>query len=274
MATNSPGMQPPRPPPPSARDTAKESAGRPLRRASNRPPAKSVFRSAQSSDRHAVDASLWESSPTRAPTPSPQTAPVNTRELRDELVRALMPELRTLVEHLVTLATDRSLAPVLERQRELQASLGRSGASGSSVDVDAAVARSLAPLLERQRQLEAALAELQRNPAGAKSSIGAAQHFAEPFVSSESVPIDTQAWVTAPHAPRAEPAIPRALRTPENSAAIGNVAFDTTPWADIPSELNGSRRKRIVLWLLVLGVLALLGTAVGLSVMSNAAAQL
>jgi hypothetical protein len=255
MASNSTGMQPPRPPPPSARDTPKESAGRPARRASNRPPGKSAFRSAQSSDRHVVDASLWESAPSRAPTPA-QSAPVNTRELRDELVRALMPELRTLVEHLVAVATDRSVAPAPSR------------------DVDAAIARAIAPLLERQRTLEATIVELQRNALATKTSAGVAQRSPERLVSPGGVQVETQAWVSSPaNGSPVDIAIPRALPPPRVAATLGTKAFDTTPWADIPAELNGSRRKRIVLWLLALGLIALLGTAVALSVMSNAGAH-
>jgi hypothetical protein len=256
MATNSTGMNPPRPPPPSARDTTKESAARPARRTSNRPPGKSVLRSAQSSDRHAVDASLWESAPARTPGLAVQNAPPNMREIRDELVRALMPELRTLVEHLVTVATDRSVAPA------------------SSRDIDAALARSLAPLLERQRTLEAAVVELQRNPPAAKSAAGAAQHLPERTISPVDVQVDTQAWITSStNGPPVDTAISRKLPAPRVAPTLGTQAFDTTPWADIPAELNGSRRKRIVLWLLAIGLFALLGTAVGLSVMSNAGAQ-
>jgi hypothetical protein len=256
MASNSTGVQPPRPPPPSARDTTKESAGRPARRASNRPPGKSPFRSAQSSDRHVVDASLWESAPARAPTPA-QNAPVNTRDLRDELVRALMPELRTLVEHLVAVATDRSVT------RE------------PSRDVDAAIARAIAPLLERQRTLEAAVVELQRNTPATKTSGGVAQRPPERLISPGGVQVETQAWIpSSANGPPVDTAIPRNLPAPRVAAKLGTNAFDTTPWADIPAELNGSRRKRIVVWLLAFGLLALLGTAVALSVMSNAGARL
>lgn len=199
---------------------------------------------------------MWESAPSRAPTPAQNAAPVNTRDLRDELVRALMPELRTLVEHLVAVATDRSVAPAPSR------------------DVDAAIARAIAPLLERQRTLEASVVELQRNTLATKPSAGAAQRSPERLISPGGVHVETQAWVTSStNGPPVDVAIQRDLPAPRLAATVGTKAFDTTPWADIPAELNGSRRKRIVLWLLALGLLALLGTAVALSVMSDAGAH-
>jgi hypothetical protein len=40
------------------------------------------------------------------------------------------------------------------------------------------------------------------------------------------------------------------------------------PW-DIPPELNGSRRKRAVIWILAIAVVLLLLSVAGLSVLSN-----
>ena len=43
--------------------------------------------------------------------------------MRDELVRAVMPELQVLMHHLVDTAVERAITPLLNKQRELEAAL-------------------------------------------------------------------------------------------------------------------------------------------------------
>jgi len=124
-----------------------------------------------------------------------------------------MPELRTLVEHLVKTTVERSPSSPLDRQRELEATLER----------------ALAPLVAKQRELEAALAELRRTE-----------------VRPQAAPIAAK---------------PR-------GAAIATTYEATGSW-ELPSELNGSRRKRVVIWMLAIGVILLLLSVTGLAVLSN-----
>jgi len=169
-----------------------------------------------------------------------------------------MPELRALVEHLVKTTLERSVASLLARHGELEAkvervatSLEKQRALPAAVqpaatpspdgrrELEAAVQSALVPLLDRQRALETALADLRR---------------------AQTRP--------APSLPAAVSAAPRAVPMQPLTAAF-TAAHDPTAAWDIPAELNGSRRKRVVIWILAIGVILLLLSVAGLSVLSN-----
>lgn len=182
--------------------------------------------------------------------------PANRSEARDELVRAVMPELRVLMEQLVKTAVESSTASLLGRQRELEAKVQRTGAASpvEPRELEAAVERAIAPLLDKQRELEAELRDLRRGalpPAGpANVSAQQVRHLA---IAPNSVA-----------ARRPVAVVPRAVPAPAVAAT-----HDTEPLLDLPAALNGSRRKRVVVWLLALGVILVLASVAGLAALSH-----
>lgn len=213
----------------------------------------------------------------------------NARSVRDELVHAVMPELRTLVEHLVKTTVERSIASLLDRQRELEAKLERAASSlekqralPASVEravtpspderreLEAAIQSALAPLLDKQRDLEAALVNVRRaelRPEDAPSLVS--RRAPEPPTLLGGVALAQPALAV-----RAAPIVPSVVAAPHPIAAKPlTAAFTATPDAnaswDIPKELNGSRRKRAVIWILAIAVVLLLLSVAGLSVLSN-----
>jgi hypothetical protein len=182
--------------------------------------------------------------------------------VRDELVRAVLPELRVLMGQLVKTAVESSTASLLDRQRELEAKVQRTGAVSpvEARELEAAVQRAVAPLLDRQRELEAELRDLRRaaRPAAGAPNVSA-QHAREVAISPAN-------FVAAP---RPAAVVPRAL--PPRAMAV---TYDTEPLLDIPAALNGSRRKRVVVWLLALGVILLLASVAGLAALSHSGTYL
>ncbi len=209
--------------------------------------------------------------------------------MRDELVQTVMPELRTLVEHLVKTTVERSLAPLLDRQRELEAKLERVASSlekqralPASVEragtpspderrgLEAAIQSALAPLLDKQRDLEAALGDVRRAEPRAENAPSIVSPRApEPRTSLGGVALAPPALAVraAPIAPAVR-AAPHPVAAKPLTAAFTATAGQNASW-DIPKELNGSRRKRAVIWILAIAVVLLLLSVAGLSVLSN-----
>jgi hypothetical protein len=190
-----------------------------------------------------------------------------TSEVRDELVRAVMPELRVLTERLVNTTVERAIASLLDRQRELEAKLEHSGRSSFDKphDFEAKIAAAIAPLLAKQSELERMLGTSRPNVPELPTST------ARPPVEAQVTaprarppPLPLQAVALPPSAPSAvdRPAGPH----PE---ALATAAFSANALVDIPAELNGSRRKRVAVFLLVVVLVGILATVVTLSVMSN-----
>lgn len=287
MPSNATGPQPRRPLPPSARKTGKtgatEPTGRSARRTSNRPPARPFFSvPTGTAARQAPDTSAKPKAAAATASSSLRGSPALTSEVRDDLVRALMPDLRILTEQLVKSTVDRSIAPLLNRQRALEAKL--EGSSRSSPDkphdFEAAIAAALAPLLAKQRELEKMLATSRHAEVHSQPSpgTGAAKvpdlpssstrpAIEEPVAASRArpPPLPVQA---APQPPPLTMAVERPAIAPRSNA-LAPAAFDTNALVDIPAELNGSRRKRLVVFLLIVVLVGILATVASLSVMSN-----
>jgi uncharacterized membrane protein len=166
-----------------------------------------------------------------------QSAPAVTTALRDELVRAMLPDLQTLVRH----------------------------------TVDTAVARSTAPLLDQLRELQAELRELRSVPTRPEPA-ASARRVPEPAAPTRAVQAETPATIT-----RTSPTRP--VETVACEAAIAverprvrppmQAVPDTAMDADIPTELNGMRRKKAVAWAVGVLVTMLLLSAAGISILSN-----
>jgi hypothetical protein len=164
-----------------------------------------------------------------------------------------MPELRTLVEHLVKTTVEQAANPPLDRQRELEA----------------AIERALSPLVAKQAELEATLSELRRAEVRPLASPSAALERAPRLTPS---PENLDAAQPPVHA-RAAP-FTSVLHAPPHPVAVklpGAIAAARDPAAswELPSELNGSRRKRVVIGILAIGVTLLLLSVAGLAVLSN-----
>jgi hypothetical protein len=168
------------------------------------------------------------------------------------LVRIVMPELRVLMEHLVSTAVERSISPLLEKQRELEASLAelRSAQLRSSQVVTASARHVVETAPSRSVQAE-------RRPVAPVNDTA---------VYREPVPVNV--------GPYGEVAVP--VVAPQNRELNGrNNAAATTRSArlesleDIPSELNGSRRKKFMMVAFAVIVVVLILSVVSLSVLSN-----
>ena len=182
--------------------------------------------------------------PANAPLPS---AAGNTRAMRDELVRAVMPELRTLVEHLVKTTVERSMGPLLDRVASAERT---SAPSDERRELEAAIELAVAPFVAKQRELEAALGELRRAPAPPQ---------ALPNTPAQRAPQGAALPARAAVAAAPLPARPAPIAPADDANAA---------W-ELPAALNGSRRKRMVIWLLALSVALGLLTVVVLAVLSN-----
>lgn len=174
-----------------------------------------------------------------------------TSEMRDELVRAIMPELRVLTEQLVKNAVDRSIVSLLDRQRELETKVERFGGASPDkpLDLDAKLEAAIAPVLAKQSALEARLDASRHAEVRLEARV-------------ESSPLATR---SAAQGPTAADQLAMQRQTEMLMAA----ALSRTALVDIPSELNGSRRKRLVVFLLVVTVVGILASVAALSVMSN-----
>jgi hypothetical protein len=171
-------------------------------------------------------------------------------EVRDELVRVVMPELRVLMEHLVAGAVERSLAPLLEKQRELEESIKE--LRSAQVRSAQAAAATTKPAVE---MASARVIAVDPRPVAPVS----------PAVYREAVPVDVvtyrEAPVTAPAQPNRETK-GNVYQAPHRAARLDSME-------DIPSELNGSRRKKLLMVAFAVALFVLILSAVGLSVMSN-----
>jgi hypothetical protein len=161
-----------------------------------------------------------------------RSSPVLTPELREELVRSAMSDIRQVLRHMV----------------------------------DAAVERAIEPLLERQQALEAALKELRSRPEHVPGpSPARAVDVATPPRSSQVEPLP--AGPSPSPTQTTVPAVP--TRSRAAAAVLPVLSQDWGAVVDIPAELDGSRRKRTIAW--SVGVVALLAVLcmAGLSVLSN-----
>jgi diacylglycerol kinase len=164
-------------------------------------------------------------------------------EVRDELVRAVMPELRVLMQHLVNTAVERSIAPLLEKQHELEAALK---------DMQNAQLRS------------------------ARSANTLATHVNEPALAVRGAPIEANPFV-AQVVPNAPAVVGTSVPTVAVSRPVVSVrrevlpaaVYDTNSLADIPAELNGARRKKVVAFAFAVVVAVLLLSVIFNAVLSN-----
>jgi hypothetical protein len=187
---------------------------------------------------------------------------VLTRELRDELVRTLRPELRQLVQHIADSALERTMAPLLQKQRELEAALKELRILQSRYE------RSAEPSAARAVDVATPprISQVETRAAAACASATQAQ------VPAVSVPAADNAAPT-----RSRDAVAVSVATPAGYAAAASTrahvlrvpGHDWNTVEDIPSELNGSRRKRTIACLIVVTVLLAILTMAGLSVLSN-----
>lgn len=144
---------------------------------------------------------------------------------------------------------------------ELQASMRRM--------IDDAVERAITPVLARQHELELTVARL-RQPAIDESARTLTNVSEVTEVTPEiSAPATLQevADVTLVDAPLEQDVAVTAI--PVQPRAVRSITIDTSPLADIPPELNGSRRRNQILWVLGVGVVLALVSTVALSILSN-----
>jgi hypothetical protein len=174
-----------------------------------------------------------------------KSSQVPLSEVRDELVRAVMPELRVLMQHLV----------------------------------NTAVAGAIAPLLDKQRELETALEELRgaqlRSPQSKSTS---AKHVPEATPAARAVPTEQNPVVTyaaqATSGVAVAPASAVAIARPTPAASVRTevvaaAAYDLNALDDVPLELLGSRRKKVVGWAVAVVGAGALAAVIVLSVLSN-----
>ena len=159
--------------------------------------------------------------------------------MRDELVRAVMPELQVLMHHLVDTAVERAIAPLLNKQRELEAAIKELHNAQVRPESSPITSTGLAPE-------PASTTRIARTEGGT---------FGTPLVPT----MPGAAVVLAPAS-----AVARA-----RSEVIPAAVYDTYVLTDLPSELNGSRRKKATVWVLAGTVILLLLSAIILSVLSN-----
>ncbi|GEM_PF-3003608 len=212
---------------------------------SNRPPA-GVTRAGAP----AVNARQAErGTPAARPIPS-QTSPSGpstpvTSTVRDELVRAVMPELQVLMQHMVETAVGRAVAPLLDKQRELE--------------------RALEELRNAQARPQPTPVTLTKQTVEPAAPTRTAQ-------AQASLPVTTSAPSMSHAAVEVGPSpMPTAARPLVRPTAIPVVAvpYGADVLDDIPAELNGSRRKKIILSVLAVTVVVSLAAAGVLSILSN-----
>ncbi|HEY6727220.1 MAG TPA: hypothetical protein VI197_24465, partial [Polyangiaceae bacterium] len=144
-----------------------------------------------------------------------------------------MPELRVLTEHMVKTSIERSIASLLDRQRELEAKVERSGGvvHDKPLDFEAKLAAAIAPLLAKQQTFEATFEAFRRAEARPEPLVGAAS------LSTRSAAQGAMTVTVDQVAMRRQ------------SDALAAAALSGNALVDIPAELNGSRRKRVVVFL-------------------------
>ena len=232
-------------PSPSARNaTARQSSVRPARRMSNRPPPKTTHGAAPVAGvRQTANASPVVRSVTASPRSSEQNSPVRTSVVRDELVRAVMPELQVLMHHLVDTAVERAITPLLKKQQELEAALKELR--------NAQVRPEPSPITSAKQAPEAV-----STPRTARAEGGTLGTPCVPTASGAAVALPPATAVARPVVSARSEVIPAAV-------------YDTYVLTDLPSELNGSRRKKATVLVIAGAVILLLLSAIVLSVLSN-----
>lgn len=138
--------------------------------------------------------------------------------------------------------------------------------------IDDAVERAMAPVLAKQRELELAMAQLRRpvieDEARTRTDVAEVTEVTEVTPELTAPPtLQEAADITVVDASLEQGAGVAAL--PVQPRAVRSMTIDTSPLADIPPELNGSRRRTTILWVLAVGVVLALVSAVTLSILSN-----
>jgi hypothetical protein len=154
-----------------------------------------------------------------------------------------MPDLQVLVQHLVETAVDRALAPVLNKQHELETALK------ALKDAQLRTETSSTPRAQPIRE-PVATAESHRTDANR-------------FESPAATNVSYNEFKQAP-----APVIPRPTSN-VSAIELRRNTYDTNTLDDIPSELNGSRRKKIVFWAFALIMVLVVVSAIGFSALSN-----
>jgi hypothetical protein len=236
MATDATGTQARRiPPAPSARTSSSRlTSVRPARRVSNHPaPLAGLAGAPGTGVRQTANPSSAVTSVTSYSTPIEQNSSVSASAVRDELARAVMPELRLLLQHMVETAVERSMAQLLDKQRELEAALN--------------------DVRDAQRRAE-------------QSARTCAGHTPQPAAAPRAVHAEAR-----PLANRASPAPATVIERPAVAARTEVLAArcDANALADLPPELNGSRRKKVLLAAFSVAAVALVLSSVAASVLSN-----
>ncbi len=149
-----------------------------------------------------------------------------------------MPELRVLMDHLVNRAVEQSIAPLLAKQNELEAALRE--------------------LRNCQVRFEKAASASAKDITPARAAQAEAHAQAVPAVAVMTREHVTTAQTTA-----------QARSRVGMQAAVAVVADDASASLELPAELNGLRRKKIVVAVFAVGLLVLLLSVAGLSVLSN-----
>jgi hypothetical protein len=246
MSTDATGTTSRKPPPaPSARNSStRQSSVRPARRMSKRPaPLAGLGGSPVANLRQPGSTSAAVTSVASQVLSATQSASVSTSAARDELVRAIMPELRLLVQHLVETTFERSLAPLVEKQRELEAALKevRSAQVRADQALSAPTKRATAVVTsDHSNQTEGQLIVTSAAPIAIR----------EPVVRHADAAIEQSA-------PKSR------------SAALRPASHDASALVDMPAELNGSRRKRVIVWTIAVCAVSILLSVITLSVASN-----
>jgi hypothetical protein len=185
---------------------------------------------------------LFDNSSKPTTNSSQQSPSVSTNVTRDEIVRVLMPELRKLVEDSVDKAIEHAMAPLLDKQRQLEVEL---------IQLTAERQRAAPPPKPAARATEMTVRNAAAD-AASKPPVGAVGSNALAALNTPEVASGVQS----------PPLTER--RTAYVVASTSGVLVD-----DIPSELNGARRKRIVIWAFSIVILVSLLCAIALSVASN-----
>jgi hypothetical protein len=158
-----------------------------------------------------------------------------------------MPDLQVLVQHLVETAVGRALGPVLDKQHELETALK------ALRDAQLRTETSSSPRVQPKREPDA--------------TAGSLRNDANPFTS----PSPSPAAPNVSYKEIKQTPVPEVSRPASNVAAVQfrRNTYNTDTFEDIPSELNGSRRKKVVIWAFALLMMLVLISAVGFSALSN-----
>lgn len=244
VTTNATTTQARKPPPaPSARTSAtRQSSVRPARRMSNRPGASETAQRAAVTTRvnQAANPKPATAAVATATSSREQNASVQSSVTRDDVVRAVMPEIQVLLRHMVDTSIERALLPLLDKQHELETTIKELR--------QAQVRPEPTPVVTNTRATEASVHQPQ-------PSAAVAVRPAQPIIPDAAARTG------------ATPVVSRTMNA--RSDATPMVVFDTTPLDEIPIELNGRRRTKAILWGISVAVVLAIASAIVLSVLSN-----